>query len=208
MFLLSVQHTFLKTLNLMLIYNLRLQFFTHDFSLTETASASISSPHHCTLKNFSFIYTSTISYCVIITLPMQGINNIHNNGIAFSTTSSTYSKSMSASSPKSWHKKKSPASLELQGSLPHSQETINGCYPRPVEFSLHNQTLPYAIIFWCSATNMLQTYLIFPMHDISHTLSSQPTDNAQAVQIFMLPFCSVCTTYCYFLSVTCKWLEC
>jgi len=57
-------------LNLMLINNLRIQFFTHDFSLTETASASISSPNHCTLKNFSFIYTSILSYWVIMTLPM------------------------------------------------------------------------------------------------------------------------------------------
>jgi len=56
---------------------------------------------------------------------------------------------------------------------------------------------------------MLQTYLIFPMYD------TYPTHfvlfdliNAQAVQIFMLQFCSVCTTFCYFLSITCKWLEC
>jgi len=50
-------------LNLMLINNLRIQFFTQDSSLTETASASLSSPHHCTSKNFSFIYTSIFSYC-------------------------------------------------------------------------------------------------------------------------------------------------
>jgi hypothetical protein len=76
---------------------------------------------------------------------MQGIKNIKNNAIAFSTTSSAYSKSLRAFSPKSWTKKK--ASLELQDSLPHPQETINGRYPHPLEFSLHTQTLPYAIIF-------------------------------------------------------------
>lgn len=81
-------------LNLMLINNLRIQFFTQDFSLTETASASISSPHHCTLKNFSFTYTSIFSSWVIMTLPIQGINNVQNNATAFSTTSSTCSKSV------------------------------------------------------------------------------------------------------------------
>jgi hypothetical protein len=82
----------LSKLNPMLINNLQIHFFTLDFSLIETASASISSPHHCTLKNHSFIHTSILSYWVIMTLPIQRINNNQNNTKAYSTTNNTYTK--------------------------------------------------------------------------------------------------------------------
>jgi len=195
----------------MLINNLIIQFFTHDFSLTETASASISSPHHCTLKNFSFIYTSTLSYWVITTLWMQGINNIQNNAIAFSTTSSTYSKSLRAFSPKSWPKKK--ASLELQDSLPHPQETINGRYPHPLEFSLHTQTLPYAIIFWCSATCYRQISYSPCMTHIPHivlfdlisleTMRKQYKFSCSHFAVFVQPTATFCLLHAIDSNVPC-----
>ena len=145
-------------LNLMLTNNLRIHFLTNNFSLTETASASISSPHHCTLKNFSFTYTSILSYWVKMMLPIQEISNIQNNSTAFSTISSTFSNHCEHFLSKSGKKKKNfPASLELQGSLPCSQETINGRYPHSVEFSLHTHSNHLLMIGYADISHIPHT---------------------------------------------------